>query len=136
MATFLDGTYAGIPEPDIEHRTVDVRDAALGHVRALFAEDVDGKRIALTNEVVSVSQIFSLIKAHFPQVKFNENKATAEELNESKYLQLYTRNMGKKYEIDNTRSKTLLKMEYIPFERSLVEMTEQLLRNGTVKLKQ
>lgn len=26
MATFLDGTYAGIPEPDIEHRTVDVRD--------------------------------------------------------------------------------------------------------------
>lgn len=71
MATFLDGTYPGIPAPDIEHRTVDVRDAARGHIRALFAEGVNGKRIALTNEVVSVEQIFKLIKVHFPQVKFN-----------------------------------------------------------------
>lgn len=76
MATFLNGSYPGIPEPDIEHRTVDVRDVALAHVRALFAANLDGKRIAVTNEIVSVSKIFEIVKTHFPQVKINEKKAT------------------------------------------------------------
>lgn len=52
------------------------------------------------------------------------------------YIKLYTRNMGRKYVIDNSRSKDLLKMEYIPIEKSIVEMVEQMLRNNSVKLNQ
>lgn len=52
------------------------------------------------------------------------------------YIKLYVRNMGRKYSIDNSKSKSLLKMEYIPFEKSLVDMVEQMFRNGAVKTQQ
>jgi hypothetical protein len=106
-------------------------------VRALFEPNVDGQRIALTNEVVSISTIFNIIKARFPNIQVNEKKVSAEDLmaTNNTHIQLYARNMGKRYVIDNYKSKKLLKMEYIPFEKTFVDMVEQMIRIGTVKVK-
>jgi hypothetical protein len=41
---------------------------------------------------------------------------------------------GKKFMVDNTKSKKLLHMEYIPIEKTLVDMGNQLIKLGVVKI--
>jgi hypothetical protein len=48
MAEFLNGSYPGIPFPEIEHRTCDVRDVSQALITCLTTP-VDGQRIAITN---------------------------------------------------------------------------------------
>jgi hypothetical protein len=42
--------------------------------------------------------------------------------------------VGKKYCVDNSKSKKLLHMEYMPMEKTLTDMGNQLIKLGLVKI--
>ena len=48
VADILNGTYPGVPFPSTQYAAVDVRDAALGHVRALESPAAKGKRYVIS----------------------------------------------------------------------------------------
>jgi len=41
---------------------------------------------------------------------------------------------GKKFRVDNTKSKKLLHMEYMPIDKTLTDMGNQLIKLGLVKI--
>ena len=45
IAAILNGDFPGVPCEDVGYAAVDVRDAALAHVNALFREESNGKRL-------------------------------------------------------------------------------------------
>ena len=53
--------------PNIALPTVDVRDVALGHVRALLTPGLHGKRILTTNKTMSLTEIADILDAEFKQ---------------------------------------------------------------------
>lgn len=42
--------------------------------------------------------------------------------------------VGKKFKVDNTRSKKALNMNYIPWEKTITDMASQLIKLGVVAL--
>ena len=122
------GSYPGIPESDIIYSVVDVRDAALGHCLALFKPDIDGQRIALAGSQVRMSEIIHILHQNFPDNPIKMNKVSVEEMRASNN-KIALRNidlLGKKIDVDNSKSKQKLGMEYRPVKETIVDMGNQL----------
>lgn len=61
IAEILRGNYPGVPDPDVMFSVVDVRDAALGHCLALFKDNLDGQRVALSGGQIFCSEVIDIL---------------------------------------------------------------------------
>jgi nucleoside-diphosphate-sugar epimerase len=62
ISEILNGNNPGYPDVGVNFSIVDVRDAAIGHIKAMFEPASAGQRIALTGHNFSLSQIFKQLK--------------------------------------------------------------------------
>ena len=56
VADILNGTYPGVPTPSTQYAVVDVRDAAIGHSRALESPTAKGKRYIISGFLFRVTK--------------------------------------------------------------------------------
>lgn len=103
---------------------VDVRDLAEAHVRAIEPAypDAAGKRVFMTPGGFSDLNIAEIIREKFPQLKDRIGDDLLENLKE--------KSKPMSFDIDNSRSKEVLKMRYLPFEKTVVDTVQSLLDHG------
>lgn len=88
---------------------VDVRDIALAHVRAMEVPEAGGKRFFITAGHFDMKDIAEIAKKNFPEYA----DKLPPELASDKPNPLYG--------FDNSRSKEILQLEYLPLETSVVD---------------
>lgn len=106
------------PSPD-SYLYVDVRDVALAHVKAIEVADAGGKRFFITNGFISDKDIADTIRQTHPQL---ESKLPSPDPS--------TKNQPPKYSFDNTRSRELLGIQYLPWTKTVSDMVDSLLAAG------
>lgn len=98
---------------------VDVRDVALAHVKAIEVAEAGGKRFFVTNGFFSNQEIAEAIRESHPQLesKLPPKGAPSE-------------NPTHAYGYDNTRSRELLGISYLPLKKTVADTVESLLAVG------
>jgi nucleoside-diphosphate-sugar epimerase len=136
MLQFVDGrAKSGIP--DMRLGVVDVRDVARAHVLAASLPDAQGRHI-VSNQVMSFPEIAAILREiygnRFPVPKSTVPKALM-------YLvgplmgfpwRYVRRNIGVSFSIDNTKSRAVLGLTYLPIRQSLTDCVEQLVSMGVI----
>ncbi|EXJ57963.1 dihydroflavonol-4-reductase [Cladophialophora yegresii CBS 114405] len=97
---------------------VDVRDVALAHVKALEVPEAGGKRFFVTAGHYSNADIAGIIKKNFPHLA---DKLPAE---------IKSDKPADVYDIDNSRSKQMLRLKYRTLEESITDTVKSLLEVG------
>lgn len=97
---------------------VDVRDVALAHVKAIEVADAGGKRFFITNGFVSDKDIADTIRQTHPQL---ESKLPSPDSSKTQPA---------KYSYDNTRSRELLGIQYLPWNKTVSDTVDSLLAAG------
>ncbi|VDM96141.1 unnamed protein product [Thelazia callipaeda] len=130
--------------PKVSVGMVDVRDVARAHIRAMRYSDSDGERILIT-ETPSVwfSQITKWLRQEFKNQGFLISPFTAPNWLAKMYAKATSDphfnaikyRLGPELRFDNSKSKKLLKMEYTPIKKSVVEMAYSMLDKGMIKTK-
>jgi dihydroflavonol-4-reductase len=122
IAEIMKGGFSGYPNPEVNYTVVDVRDTAVGHIKALEQAGIDGQRIALAGHNINMSEVFKLLKTEFPDLPINDKSQTIEEIKAhgNPVAQRTIMLAGKKFCVDSTKSKTLLKMEYTPVNKTIL----------------
>ena len=83
---------------------------------------------------IDFKEVFSILKKEFPTLPINDKELTIDQIKSNgnpialRLLML----AGKKFRVDNTKSKDLLKMEYLPIQKTIVDMGHQLIKLGVV----
>lgn len=97
---------------------VDVRDIALAHVRAIEREEAQGKRFFVTAGFFRNSEVVDIIKKNFPDLvgQFPES------------YEVLPKEFPFKY--DNSRSKSILGLEYRSLEESITDLVKSLKEAG------
>jgi len=98
---------------------VDVRDVATAHVNAIEKPEAGGKRICVSAGNYSNQQLADVVVRNFPQLA--DKLPTTREPNDG-YLE------GGVYNVDNTRSKEVLGLEYTSLEKSIIDLVKVLLQ--------
>ena len=112
---------------------VDVRDVAEMHLRALTCDDARGKRFLASDRALWFADVGQILKAHFPDRKIVTRVAPnfvirLVGLFDGAVRQIVP-NLGRITVVSNERARTVLGMEFIPVEQSLVETAQFLLAN-------
>jgi nucleoside-diphosphate-sugar epimerase len=127
----------GIPDPDMNINTVDVRDVAIGHINALFTKETDGRRYIVSGSEISNEEIFNILKKEFGKYgyEFPSKKVTAQQMLDSgnPHAQRAVPMMGKKFPLTNERSIKELNMSYRSIDETLVDMGYSLIKLGVVE---
>lgn len=136
MIQILTGKFkSGVPSGDMSF--VDVRDVAKAHILAGFTPDASGRHICSANER-DFLDLADVIRAGYPQLPL-PNKHLPKWLIwllapmagfTRKYVK---RNVGIDIRMDNSYIKKDLEMVFLPFEHTIADHVEQLLRDGIVK---
>lgn len=97
---------------------VDVRDIALAHVRAIEREEAQGKRFFVTAGFFRNSEVVDIIKKNFPDLvgQFPDKYETLPKEFPFKY--------------DNSRSRSVLGLEYRSLEESITDLVKSLKEAG------
>ncbi|KAL2066206.1 hypothetical protein VTL71DRAFT_2277 [Oculimacula yallundae] len=95
----------------------DVRDLALGHVKAMELEDAGGKRFFFTAGYFSNKEICEIIRKKFPEY---ENELPTKDVKGGDYPE------GGVYGFDNKRSIEVLGIQYRGLEGSIVDLVKSL----------
>ena len=140
IAELISGNFPAIPDFQIGFKVVDVRDVAVGEIKALFEEAANGKRYALTSEGnLFFADLVKILKEEFGKYgyKLPEKIATKEEIIQSgNGVAIRTVGLGPMVmEVSNERSVKELAMKYRNFQESLIEMGYALIKNGVVEKK-
>ena len=103
--------------PKVKFPIVDVRDVALAHLRALEIEEAKNQRIILCSKGVWFCEIASALKSEFGKfynIKDQELKYCTVKIASlfDKSVKMILPNWGKDLNLDNTRSKNILGLEY------------------------
>ena len=105
-----------MPTPPTQYAAVDVRDAAIGHIRALESPTAKGKRYIISGFSLQTDEMFNILRNKYePQgYKIPSNQITAEEIQKSNHgpSMRTLRFLGKKFQVDNSRSIKELGMSY------------------------
>jgi len=121
LRDFIQGTHKDTDIPESRaYLWVDVRDLAEAHVKGVELEQAGGKRFFTTAGFFSNRQLVEIIRKNFPQYKDtlpNEN-AKGGDLPQPIY------------KIDNSRSKEVLSLKYIPLEKSVVDTVKSFQNVG------
>jgi dihydroflavonol-4-reductase len=123
--------------PDLSFSIVDVKDVAAMHVRAIGTDASKGQRfIASAGSRTFVSMAKSL-KTAFPNRKISSIQAPSALI---RFLALFDGEIkavlptiGKHIDVNSSKAKNVLGINFIPVEKSLVETASYLLDNGFVK---
>lgn len=95
----------------------DVRDLALGHVKAMELPEAGGKRFFFTAGYFSNKEIADIIRKNFKEYK---NELPAEGVKGGNYPE------GGVYSFDNKRSKEVLGIEFRGLEESITDLVKSL----------
>lgn len=133
MHDILHGKYRmGVPH--IEFGFVDVRDVAKAHILALENNNSDGRHIIL-ERVASVWELTKIIKLKYAN-EFKLPLMVAPKLIILLFgwmfglsIKFIYRNVGYPLRFNTTKAKINLKMTYIPFEQTVIDMVEFFKRN-------
>lgn len=136
LIQFLNGKFeAGAPSGDMSF--VDVRDVAKAHVLAGFAPNASGRHICSANER-GFLDVADVVRAGYPQLPLPKRyfpkwlfwlmapKAGFTR----KYVKM---NVGINVRMDNSYIKKDLDMKFLPFEHTIADHVEQLIRDGIIK---
>ncbi|KAL7926574.1 hypothetical protein ACQKWADRAFT_280728 [Trichoderma austrokoningii] len=123
IADLLRGKWkAGIPETGPVDLYIDVRDAAEVHVRALELPEASGRRLFPVASRISNRQIAKIIRDNFPE--FAE-RLPGPEVKGGEHVD---ENKAYKWNCDETNE--LLKTDWIPIEKSVVDTVNSLKDKG------
>lgn len=136
MISFLNGTYkTGAPE--LYFGVVDVRDVAMAHVNAALKEEAEG-RFILVSETKSTFEMAEILREHFgdqypiPKKKISKNLLKIAGPFVGFSWKFINRNVGIPIYFDNTRASNLLKIEFNPVEKALIDQADQVIKDKLV----
>ena len=113
----IDGSKKEIPRR--LNSFVDVREVSNAHLKAAQVADAAGKRFILSGHDVQLKEVAAVLSARFPNLKIPKDLAPGEE----------DPGIG----CDNTRSKTVLGIEYRSLSDTMGDHAQSLLDRGIVK---
>ena len=136
MIQFGDGSYKmGVPE--LWNGIVDVRDVAASHIKAGYTPEASGRHIIVSGEATLLDLASMLRKQFGDDYSFPRKQVP-------KFLfwliapmrgftrKYASRNAGIQIRFDNSYSKTVLNISYIPIEQTVKEHFQQILDDGLV----
>jgi len=136
LGLIMNGVLPGVFETAIP--TVDVRDVAEVHYRAMFREGTNGKRYICVAECVSLEDITGCLNREFGKngVKISEKKVSLEEVIKSgnPAAQVIGFVFMNTLKMDNQRSVKELGIEYLPVEKTIIDSGNDLIKFGFVKV--
>lgn len=136
MIGLLNGQFKS-GAPDLYFAVVDVRDVAKAHVLAALNPASSGRHICVSDHA-DFMDFANILREEFPKNKLPKSVAP-------KWLMYFigpfmgiswrfiNRNMGIKFEFDNSYIKKDLGIEFRPFKETLIEHANQLVEAGLVK---
>lgn len=136
MVQLLTGKFKiGVPSGTMSF--VDVRDAAKAHILAGFTPDASGRYICSGNDR-GFLDIADVIKAGYPQLPLPKRCVPKWFFwliaPMAGFTRKYTKmNVGIDIRMDNSKIKKDLRMEFLPFEHTIADQVEQLIRNEIIK---
>ena len=121
---------------------VDVRDVAKAHVAAAYKPDVKGRHI-LCRQCGGFLDCATILSKEFPKYPVPTSKVPKllllllgpwlDEMLARKYV---WNNVDVMMKCDNTKSKNELGIEYLPLEKTLVDMFQQAIDEGMIPKKE
>ncbi len=134
---FINGAYkTGVP--NLSFGIVDVRDVAEAHIRAATRYAAEGRHI-ISGPVKSMPQINAILRQQYPG-RFKLAKGTLPKplLYLFGPLQGFTwryirSNIGYSFELNTSKSREILDMEYRPVQETLKDQVDRLLEAGLVE---
>ena len=134
---FLNGSFkTGVP--DLSFGIVDVRDVAEAHIRAATRPAAEGRHI-VSGPVKSMPEINAVLRQQYPgRFKLPSGTLPKPLLYLFGPLQGFTwryirTNIGHSFELDPTKSREILDMEYRPVQETLKDQVDRLLEAGLVE---
>lgn len=119
--------------PNLTFPIADVRDAAIAHIRAMEKKETNGKRYLIVSETVSAEQTVNILRKEFarygyrfPILKVGKLAATLASFYNPMF-KLFLSVIGHRYEISNKKSVEELGIDYIPVQRSLVDLVYSMM---------
>jgi len=121
ILNIINGNWKNELGPTGTYIWTDVRNVAQAHVAAMEKPEAGSKRFFITEGYFSNQKILSIIKKEFPELK--EKLMESDEPNDG-FPE------GGLYKIDNSRSKEVLRLEYIPLKQTVVDLVKVLREMG------
>ncbi len=136
MIEFGNGTFkSGVP--DLRFGMVDVRDVSLAHIRAGLTPEAEGRHI-IVSQSASLMDIADTLKKQYGKTYPFPRRVAPKWFfwlvaplygRTRKYV---ARNIGFPMALDNTKSRQSLKLDYRPFEQTVLDHFQQLLDDGLI----
>lgn len=116
VSDILRGDYPGVPTPPTQFAGVDVRDTAIGHVKALEHPEAKGKRYIISGFTFTTDQMFEVLRTKYsPQgFKIPSDQIDVEGIKKSGHggAMRILPFIGRKFSVDNSRGVNELGMTY------------------------
>lgn len=126
----------GMPSPHVIYPVVDVRDLADLHIKAMQNSQADGKRFIAESEEMTMPQMASLIKQHYPSYKVSTltipNWFVGIAANFNSAMKTLNTMIGLKYHRDNSRARTILKWHPRPASQTVLDSVNYLIQNQLI----
>jgi nucleoside-diphosphate-sugar epimerase len=136
MIEFGNGTFkSGVP--DLRFGMVDVRDVALAHIRAGMTPEAKGRHI-IVSQSASLMDIADILKKQYGKAYPFPGRVAPKWFfwlvaplygRTRKYV---ARNIGFPMALDNAKSRLSLKIDYRPFEQTVLDHFQQILDDGLI----
>lgn len=120
--------------PNLGISLVDVTDVARMHVRAIAAPGAAGKRIIAAAEFLWIAEMAATLKAAYPQRKIPVRVAPDFVVRLgglfNRQARSFTPLLGRRYEMDSARARSLLDMDFVPAKESLLAAAAYIMERG------
>ncbi|EFO14810.2 hypothetical protein LOAG_13705 [Loa loa] len=127
--------------PKVSLGMVDVRDVARAHIRAMECINCNGERILITaTPSVWFSQLTHWLHEEFKGQGFQISRVKTPnwlaklyaKVTRDPHFEAVKYRLGPKLHFDNTKSRQLLQMEYMPIKKSVIDMVYSMLDYGMI----
>ncbi|KAK7710413.1 Glycine-rich RNA-binding protein 2, mitochondrial [Botryosphaeria dothidea] len=119
IGNFILGKFKDEIPPTGTYIWIDVRDLALGHVKAIELPEADNKRFFFTSGYFSNKELLEIIRKNFPEYK--DKLPGSDAIGPG--VDYPAEGV---YKIDNKRTKEVLGIEFTPFEKTVVDTVNSL----------
>lgn len=119
FSDFAQGNSKNEPPATDNFLYVDVRDVALAHVKAIEVAEAGGKRFFVATGFVNNKEIADTIRETHPQL---ESKLPSKDGS--------SESSAPPYSFDNSRSRELLGIQYLPWKKTVADTVDSLLAAG------
>ncbi len=116
--------------PNVGYPIVDVRDVAAMHVRSLAEPETIGKRILGASEFLWLTEVAKTLKQGYPERKIATRQAPDWMIRLiglfDKSISSISPELGDRSEVDNSRARKILGMDFIPARQSILDSAKFL----------